>query len=194
MLKFLAASMLLAFLCVPVSAQTVATCPTAKAGTAWASWLPCPTGVVYASLPLPASAIVSDLRGASASWAIASSVPATDQVWAKTAAVPAGQWVLAKAPNFALAAAIPPPPPPPPAPCSTPATLSWIAPVNADGSPAIVTGYGVYSGASPTALAKVASVGPTVLTYQTTICAGTTYFAVTATGESAKSAVVSKSQ
>lgn len=205
MLKYLAASVLLAFLCVPASAQTVASCPTAAAGSAWpsGSWLPCSSPATYLSAtsaqPVSATALVSDMRCPAAgacvfTWQPASAVLPTDGVWAVTAAAPTGQWVLAKPPNFVTQTT-----PPPSATYDAQAVISWTAP------PAFTDGtsinvpltYNVYRGTSPTALTKLTSV--TGLTYTDPAGSATPttyYYAISATcsscTEGAESALVNK--
>jgi hypothetical protein len=183
-------------------AQTVASCPSATIGTVWAkgAWLPCATATAYLAQPLPLTAIMSDMRcpvgGVCAfKWTNQAGMLPTDQVWAKTAAFPSGTWVKASTLTFAS-----PPIPPTPPPYTAPATLTWTAPTtNTDNSVLTnLVGFTIYSGPSASTLVKLATVGPTVLTYSTPIGVGTTFFAVTATAdmpphESALSTVVSRS-
>lgn len=197
---FISLCPLLAFFCAPSFGQsTVATCPTAVPGTVWPSgqWLPsCPT-VVYAPVPLPATAIVADMGHVPTccplSWMLASNVKSTDQVWGKNTAFPTGQWFGAVPPNFVLTTGG--------TGYTATAILSWTAPTtNTDGTPLTnLAGYTILSGPSPTALTKLAAVAAGTLTYTAIIGVGTTYFAAqafnsaTPPGVSVNSAVVSKS-
>lgn len=169
---------------------TVASCPTAASGTTWATgaWLPCPA-VSYVPVPLPPAAIVSSMRCSPSpcvfKWVNQPTLLPTDSVWVKNQAFPAGTWVLAKTVTFSAYTA--------------PASVSWaVPPTNVDGSaitPGEITGYNIYAGISAAALSKLATVGPTVFTYSMTMGVGTVFFAVTAvtsSGESAQSNVVSK--
>lgn len=178
------------------TAPTVATCPTAAANTVFVSpaWLPCSVTVAYQT-PTQGQIVARLNPGTGASWVSSFALLPTDQVWALTAAAPTGAWT--KVSTLTFGSAIPPNPPG----YTTTAQLSWTAPTaNVDGStPANVSGYVVYSGASPTALAVLASVGATVLGYQATIGIGSTYFAVETynanappPGDSVMSNVVSK--
>lgn len=182
----------------PAAAQTVATCPTAIAGSAWTAgkWMPCAQTVTFIAQPVPATTIVSDMRcpttGACAlSWRLPATVLPTDQIWVKTTAIPAGTWIKASTLTFA----------PVTPPYTAPAVLAWTAPTaNTDGTPLTdLTGYNVYEGVSPTTLAKIATLPATALTYVLQMGVGTMYFALTAInsanppGESVQSAIVSKS-
>jgi len=189
-------SVAILFVCtLSAHAQTVATCPTAVAGSAWPAgkWMPCVPAVSYIAQPIPATAIVNDMRCPIApacvfSWQNPAKVLPTDQVWIKTSALPNGTWVKASTLNL-----VPP--------YMAPAVVSWTAPTaNTDNSPLTdLAGYNVYEGASPTALAKIATVPASALIYTLQMGVGTMYFAVTALNsdsppaESAQSAVVSKS-
>lgn len=77
------------------------------------------------------------------------------------------------------------------------ADLSWVPPTsNEDGSPATLTAFNIYAGASASSLLKIATVNASQTTFSVTdLPAGTHYFAVTAlsnTGESTFSNVESK--
>lgn len=151
-----------------VTVAQVATCPTAVPGP-WATgtFLPC-TAVVYVAMPVPATAIVSDLRGAVGSWQLASSVLPTDQVWAQTTAVPAGTWVS----GLTVAS-----------PIGSTATLSWTAPtLNTDGSALTnLASYNIYQGAT-----KLASVLAPATSYVISgLAPGTYTWTVTAVNSAA---------
>ena len=88
-------------------AQSVASCPSATAGTVWPakSWLPCKTAVTYVAQPIPLTTIMNDMRcptsGACVfSWLVASSVLPTDQVWTTTSAQTTGKWLYASQLSF----------------------------------------------------------------------------------------------
>ena len=141
-------------------AQQVASCPGAVPG-AWSSgaFLPC-TALVYIAMPVPATAIVSDLRGTVGSWQLASSVLSTDQVWAQTTAVPAGTWIS----GLTVAT--------PAVTIGSTATLKWAAPtLNTDGTALTnLASYNIYQGA-----VKVGNVAAPALSYILTGLASGTY-------------------
>jgi hypothetical protein len=171
-MKYLALLALL--LASPAFSQTVASCPTATPA-AWSTgaFLPC-VSLAYIGQPVPATAVIGDLRGAVGSWQLASAVLPTDQVWAKTTAVPAGTWVLASTLTFATSA--------PPAINST-AVLKWTAPTqNVNGTALTnLASYNIYEGTSAATVAKVANVLAPATTYTVTgLTPGTYYFTVTA--------------
>jgi hypothetical protein len=187
--------------CVSVHAQTVASCPTATAGAAWAAnaWLPCTPAATYIAQPVPATAIINDMRcpatGACAlSWQNSSAVLPTDQVWVQTTAAPTGTWVLAS--TLKLGAPITPIPP---SAYDAQAVVSWTAPASfTDGtSITMPLTYNLYRGTSATALTKLTNVSALTYTDPAGSATPTTYYyAVTATcstcAESAQSGVVSK--
>lgn len=177
--------------------NTVATCPSATPGAVWGAntWLPC-SAVVYASVPVAATAVVADMHGSVFSWMLASNVLAADEVWAENSTVTAGSWLTAVPPNFSFT---PSGPVTPPVANGSQAVVSWTAPANfTDGTPVNVPlTYNVYRGTSAAALTKLTNV--TGLTYTDPAGSATpiTYFyAITATcptcTESAQSNVVSK--
>jgi len=201
-------ALLLAALCLfagpTLHAQTVASCPTATAGSNWATgaWLPCTPGATYIAQPIPASAIINDMRcplpagtpgTCTFSWQLSTAVLPTDQVWVQTTAAPAGTWVMASTLNLPSAII----------PVSNPNTaiLTWVAPTTtAAGAPlpaGIALTYNVYRGMSATTLTKLTNVSALTYTDPAGSTTPTTYFyAVTATcstcTESAESAIVSK--
>ena len=202
-MKQLAALLLLACaVALPAGAQQIPVCPTAVPGTVWATtppaakaWLPCSQGRITVTPPIPATAIVSDMRCTAAgactfTWMLATQVLPTDSVFVSA---PAASWV--KASTLAFASSGPAVPT-----YTAPAVLSWTAPTaNVDGTPLTnLGGFNVYSGPSATALTKLATVPAASLAYATQVSVGTTYFAVTAInsaappGESVQSAVVSR--
>lgn len=184
MLKYLGAA-LLALLCLPATAQTVATCASATPGTAFATgqWLPCTPPAIYL-VPAQGQIVAKLNSGSGAGWVLSSTLLPTDYVWAETVAVPAGAWVKVSTLAFAP-------------PYTARASISWTAPTaNTDGSALTdLAGYKVYSGPSATTLTVLAGVG-LVLAYQSNVGVGTTYFSVTAVNsagtESVRSATVSK--
>ena len=162
-MKILAA--LLMFAAVPALSQSIATCPTAVAGTAWATgaWLPCTPAVVYVAAPVPATAIVATLNG-TASWKLASKLASTDNVWSQTG----NKWVaFSTLPTATATVAI-----------GATAHLSWVAPTaNTDGS--VLTdlkSYNVYQNGT-----KIAPVAAPAGAYAVPgLAAGTYTFAVSA--------------
>ena len=190
----LLATLLLSAMAGHGQALTVASCPTATSGTAWAAgtWLPCTPPAVYVAPPLPAGTLINDMRCASTpcvfKWTNQAGILSTDQTWAKTTAAPAGQWIPASSVTWASSAP----------PYTATAIIVWVAPTqNTDGTPLTdLAGFNVYSGPTAASLIKVGNVAPTALTYSITVGLGTTYFAVTAVNaagtESVYSAVVSK--
>jgi hypothetical protein len=92
------------------SAQTVASCPTATAGSTWnpkTQWLEC-SDLTYIAEPIPATSLINDMRcskgGCVFSWMLPAKVLPTDQTWVHTTAKPAGIWVASSTLKFASAA------------------------------------------------------------------------------------------
>ena len=180
-------SLLFALLALPAAAQTVATCPSATAGTVWAkgAWLPC-NAVVYVALPPPGAAKIARMHCAAAgctfSWDPPSAFLAGDSAWQVTPAKPSGTW--AGLPAAAAPTSI--------------ATLTWTQPtLDVNGNAAQLTGDKVYRGhlADGSDLALLASIPPAATFSDGGLTVGTWCYAISAVnafGESDKSGAACK--
>ena len=152
MIKLFCWSLLLfapfAFSTPAIAQQQIAACPNAVPGTVWATtpppakaWLPCSQGRITVTPPIPATAIIGDMRCTVAgvctfTWMLATQVLPTDSVFVSA---PAASWVKASTLAFASSNPVVPP-------YTAPAVLSWTAPTaNVDGTPLTnLAGFNVY--------------------------------------------------